>query len=181
VPRDAVDRAVGIHFNAIFAGWIGGAIADHRDEMTPYAIAFAEEMAEKAAGATFYDGLECEARVHEVVGQVLEEHDALLCATVATRGLVAGDDYVGYGPEVAGEPLPHYFDTMLTAVFNVCSRCPVLAVPSGFADNGVPTGIQIVGRTYDDVVPFRLGAALERLRPWLDAPARRPMSAQIPA
>jgi len=34
---------------------------------------------------------------------------------------------------------------------NILSDCPVLSVPSGFADNGVPTGIQIVGRPFDDV------------------------------
>ena len=59
-------------------------------------------------------------------------------------------------------------------VFNLFSRCPVLNVPSGFADNGVPTGIQIVGRTYDDLTPFRVGRACERARPWFDAPERRP-------
>jgi aspartyl-tRNA(Asn)/glutamyl-tRNA(Gln) amidotransferase subunit A len=42
----------------------------------------------------------------------------------------------------------------------------VLAVPSGFAPNGVPTGIQIVGKTYDDEAVFRAGAAYERVRPW---------------
>ena len=63
---------------------------------------------------------------------------------------------------------------MLTAPFNILSRCPVLAVPSGVADNGVPTGIQIVGRTYDDETVFRVGTALEKVQPWFDVPARRP-------
>jgi Asp-tRNA(Asn)/Glu-tRNA(Gln) amidotransferase A subunit family amidase len=38
----------------------------------------------------------------------------------------------------------------------------------------VPTGIQVVARTYDDVTAFRVGAALELLRPWLDHPDRQP-------
>jgi hypothetical protein len=59
-----------------------------------------------------------------------------------------------------------YFDALLTPLFNLASRCPVLNVPSGFADNGVPTGVQIVARTYDDVTAFRVGAALERVRPF---------------
>ena len=42
----------------------------------------------------------------------------------------------------------------------------MLGVPSGVASNGVPTGVQIVGRTFDDVSAFRIGAALERVRPW---------------
>jgi Asp-tRNA(Asn)/Glu-tRNA(Gln) amidotransferase A subunit family amidase len=63
---------------------------------------------------------------------------------------------------------------MMTPLFNVASRCPVLAVPSGFASNGIPTGIQIVGRSYDDESVFRAGAAFESVRPWFDAPERRP-------
>ena len=51
----------------------------------------------------------------------------------------------------------------------------MLNVPSGFADNNVPTGLQIVGRTFDDATTFQIGAALERERPWLDAPERRPL------
>ena len=91
------------------------------------------------------------------------------CARRSARaGCVAGDDYVGHGLEVGGEQLEFYFARLLTPVFNIMSRCPVLNVPSGFADNGVPTGVQIVGRTYDDVTAFRVGAALERERPWLD-------------
>jgi amidase len=37
----------------------------------------------------------------------------------------------------------------------------VLALPSGRAANGVPTGIQLVGRTYDDAAVFRAGLAFE--------------------
>jgi Asp-tRNA(Asn)/Glu-tRNA(Gln) amidotransferase A subunit family amidase len=38
----------------------------------------------------------------------------------------------------------------------------------------VPTGLQIVGRPYDDVAVFRAAAAFERLRPLYDRPERRP-------
>ena len=62
----------------------------------------------------------------------------------------------------------------MTYPFNICSRCPVMSVPSGFARNGVPTGLQIVGRTYDDVSVFRAAAAFEAARPWLDTEERRP-------
>jgi amidase len=88
--------------------------------------------------------------------------------------LLADDDYVGHGLEVGGEQLDFYFGGLLTPVFNIMSRCPVLNVPSGFADNGVPTGLQIAARTYEDATVFRLGAALERERPWLDVEERRP-------
>ena len=62
----------------------------------------------------------------------------------------------------------------MTSLFNMFSRCPVLAVPSGMTDAGLPTGIQIVGRPCDDAMVFRIARALERERPWLDDPSRRP-------
>ena len=62
----------------------------------------------------------------------------------------------------------------MTYPFNMLSRCPVMSLPSGFASNGVPTGIQIVGRTFDDVSVFRTAAAYERAAPVLDWGAVRP-------
>jgi amidase len=39
----------------------------------------------------------------------------------------------------------------------------VLAVPSGKTSHGVPTGIQIVGKTYRDADVFRFGIAYESI------------------
>jgi aspartyl-tRNA(Asn)/glutamyl-tRNA(Gln) amidotransferase subunit A len=62
----------------------------------------------------------------------------------------------------------------MTLIFNMCSRCPVLVVPCGRSRDGVPLGIQIVGRTYDDVSVFRAAAAFAAARPWYAEPATRP-------
>jgi Asp-tRNA(Asn)/Glu-tRNA(Gln) amidotransferase A subunit family amidase len=174
VPRADVVRASAIHFQLGFGAWIAGEVARHPDAVTAYAAAFPDGMARDAAGGTLLEKHELEARIYAPVGALLERYDALVCPTVGTRGLVAGDDYVDHGIEVDGQELPHYFEAMLTPVFNVMSRCPVLAVPSGRASNGVPTGVQIVARTYEDETAFRVGAALEGVCPWLDEPERRP-------
>ncbi len=58
----------------------------------------------------------------------------------------------------------HGYD--MTEIFNFVSQCPALSVPSGFAADGLPTALQIVGRRYDDLSVLRIGAALERVRPW---------------
>jgi amidase len=63
----------------------------------------------------------------------------------------------------------------MTTPFNTMSRCPVLSVPSGRASNGVPTGIQIVGRTYCDADVFRAGMAFETaVGGWYGKAATRP-------
>jgi Asp-tRNA(Asn)/Glu-tRNA(Gln) amidotransferase A subunit family amidase len=170
VPRAQVMRASAIHYDAIFGAWIAEQAAAHPDEITAYAAAFGPTIAEMAQGGSVIEGLAMEAALYEPVGALLDDYDALVCPTAGTRGLAAGEDYVDHGLEVGGEQLDAYSESMLTIPFNLFSRCPVLAVPSGFADNGVPTGVQIVGRTYDDETVFRLGAALEQQRPWADTP-----------
>jgi amidase len=166
VPRDKVQRATAIHFHLAFGAWIGSECAAHPDETTAYARRFAEWAAQEAEGGTFLEELELEGALYPPVGTLLERYDALLCPTVGTVGLLADDDYTETRLEVDGETLDYYFASMLTPVFNVMSRCPVLNVPSGFAANGVPTGLQIAGRTYEDETVFRVGAALEQVRPW---------------
>jgi aspartyl-tRNA(Asn)/glutamyl-tRNA(Gln) amidotransferase subunit A len=44
-------------------------------------------------------------------------------------------------------------------------------VPAGFTDDGLPIGLQIVGRHLDDPLVLRAAAAFEAAAPWAD---RRP-------
>jgi aspartyl-tRNA(Asn)/glutamyl-tRNA(Gln) amidotransferase subunit A len=162
-----------IHFGVIFGPSIGQLIADHREHMTSYAIRFGEETA-TIKKEDFLRGLEIEGRIYAHLGEVLRRYRVLICPTFAVPALEAGEEYVDRGPLVNGKAVPEWYDTMMTLPFNICSRCPVMSVPSGLSRDGVPTGLQIVGRTYDDVSVFRAGAAFERIQPWLDVPARRP-------
>ena len=66
------------------------------------------------------------------------------------------------------------FGWFLTRPLTMLIRCPVLSVPSGFASNGVPTGLQIVGRTYDDTSVFRAAAAYESAASWCDWASNQP-------
>jgi Asp-tRNA(Asn)/Glu-tRNA(Gln) amidotransferase A subunit family amidase len=91
------------------------------------------------------------------LGATLTRYDALICPSIARTCWPAE------GCEPAVDLL---IADLMTWPFNVVSRCPVLSVPSGFASNGVPTGVQIVGRTYDDLAVLRIGANLERELDW---------------
>ena len=57
------------------------------------------------------------------------------------------------------------------------SRCPVLNVPSGFADNGVPTGCRSPGGPTTTRSSSASAPRSSAVRPWLDADARRPQVA----
>jgi Asp-tRNA(Asn)/Glu-tRNA(Gln) amidotransferase A subunit family amidase len=59
-----------------------------------------------------------------------------------------------------------YVGWIMTNPFNLVSQCPAMSIPSGFADTGILTGIQIVGKTFDDLSVFRAAAAFEKAKPW---------------
>jgi amidase len=174
LPQAEIMRAAAIHFHLGFANDVELINRKHPDLVTPYAVEFPRWADAYGEGGTLTEKLQLEGHLYLRLSDVFESHDALIAPTCGTRGLKAGDDYVGHGLEVGGRTVELYLEAVMTPVFNVFSRCPVLNVPSGFANNGVPTGIQIVGRTYDDLTPFRIGAACEQARPWLDRPERRP-------
>lgn len=58
------------------------------------------------------------------------------------------------------------------AVLTRCGRpinylgVPSLVIPAGFTDNGLPFGVQLVGRPFDEALLFRIGRAYEREAQW---------------
>ncbi|MEU7016582.1 amidase [Streptomyces sp. NPDC046385] len=171
ITRAQVRKASMIHFGSVFGPYVASVAAEHAELLTSYALAFAEDSAAYVAEpGSFLEGLVVEGEVQAVLGALLDRHDVLLCPTLAIPAFDADDDYTSTKVVVDGVTLDHYMDAALTTVFNIASRCPVLSVPSGFASNGVPTGVQVVGRTYDDTTVFRTAAAIEAVRPWTGIP-----------
>jgi aspartyl-tRNA(Asn)/glutamyl-tRNA(Gln) amidotransferase subunit A len=66
-------------------------------------------------------------------------------------------------------------NTTQTIPFNVTGN-PALAMPTGFSTSGLPLGMQIVGRAFDESTVLRIGAAYEAAAGWT---ARRPLELPI--
>ena len=102
--------------------------------------------------------------------QFMERYDLLLTPTLPVTAFTAGDDYPG---EINGQPTTYLSWTAFTYPFNITGQ-PAATVPCGFASDGLPVGLQIVGRWRDDVTVLRASAAFEALAPWADK--RPPLS-----
>jgi Asp-tRNA(Asn)/Glu-tRNA(Gln) amidotransferase A subunit family amidase len=61
----------------------------------------------------------------------------------------------------------------MTSVFNLVAPCPALSVPCGWDLDGMPVGLQIVGRRWREDTVLRIGRALEIAIP--DATRRPPL------
>ena len=169
---EIIKRAARIHFGMIFGPSIREIYAEHSGELTSYTRNFVAE-SDQVHKDDFVVGLGLESQIYAPLGQLLEDFDALVCPTFAVPALTAEYD-PGQPVEVNGRTSADWMDVLMTLPFNIASRCPVISVPSGLSRDGVPTGLSIVGKTYDDVTVFRIAVAHEERLPWLDAPARRP-------
>ncbi len=171
--RDDVAFASGAHFGTIFGPWIATYSRKHRKIMTDYALDFAD-WSKTLRKEDFLKGLEIEAQMYKSLGALFQKYRILLCPTLPLPATKAGESYVKRKLRINGKPQQSINHWLMTICFNIMSRCPVMSMPSGLASNGVPTGLSIVGRTYDDVSVFRAAAAFERAQPWYTTPALLP-------
>jgi aspartyl-tRNA(Asn)/glutamyl-tRNA(Gln) amidotransferase subunit A len=89
-------------------------------------------------------------------GQVLGTYDAIITA----NGLAPAPRFDEFPADVP--PM----STLQTMPFNVTGN-PTLAIPTGFSKSGLPLGMQIVGRAFDEPTVLRIGAAYEAAAGWI--------------
>lgn len=160
------------YLGLLFGASIARFLRRHRHELTDYALAFGEE-SQRISAEDYLSSLEVAGEMYNTLGPILEKYRVLVCPTLALPAVPADHNPVRDRVRINGIEVDPELGWCLTYPFNTLSRCPVMSMPSGQAVNGVPTGVQIVGRTYDDVSVFRAAAALEAADPWY-TPARRP-------
>ena len=69
-----------------------------------------------------------------------------------------------YPTEIAGVKMATYIDWMKSCYYISLVGNPAMSVPAGFTPEGLPVGIQIVGRHHDDWGLLQMGHAFEQAR-----------------
>ena len=150
------------HWDAYYATLLSDLLPQWRDKMDPRLV----ETVERGMAMTAVDLKRLEfvqTELWQKLLPVLTEHQALICPTTALPAPHLDETEFGYLDEDG-----RYRGLELTFPFNLVSRCPALAVPSGFTADGLPTSVQIVGRRFDDLGVLRVGAAVENAVNWAD-------------
>jgi len=77
-----------------------------------------------------------------------------------------------YVREIDGTPMQNYIDWMRSAYYVTMTGHPAISVPCGFTAEGLPVGVQIVGRYRDEWGVLQLAHAFEQATQfWRQAPA----------
>jgi amidase/aspartyl-tRNA(Asn)/glutamyl-tRNA(Gln) amidotransferase subunit A len=142
-------------------------LGDHRDDFPPEYLHWVEE-AQRMSGLDFFRDQAIRTEVYNGVQGVLNTYDLLITPTLACLPVDNTDDGNTVGPSsINGEEIDPLIGWCLTYFVNFTGH-PAASVPAGLAD-GLPVGMQIIGRRYADDDVLAASAAFERLRPWNDS------------
>jgi len=156
-------------WRTIFLGGIGARLApylDRRDQIDPGLLPIVEE-ATKLPPTKYVQAWFDRLAWWQHARAFFERYDLLLTPTVACPPLRIGEFYPA---EIGGVPVGRDAASVFTYIFNMTGQ-PAATVPCGFTKAGLPVGLQIIGRRFDDVTVLRASAAFEAARPWAQ---RRP-------
>jgi amidase len=97
-------------------------------------------------------------RLYERVRRFFENFDFLLLPVTQVAPFDIETDWVR---EIDGVQMETYVDWMKSCYYISVTGHPALSVPAGFTEDGLPVGIQIVGRYRGELDVLRLGHAFE--------------------
>lgn len=147
-------------------GWaatIADLLESSRDQLTDYTIWFVEN-ALNSTPADFIQSLQTTVEMYNRFGPMMDEYHIFICPTLATSKVPAEFTWPASDVEINGKVKATVEERWsLTYPFNMLSRCPVISMPSGLSDNGVPTAIQIVSRSFDDQRVITAAKAYEQV------------------
>jgi len=136
----------------------GPALAQHRDVLKPEAIAEIE-LGQSLTTAAVADAMVRHGQLLDRMRRFEERYAFTLCAV---NQLPPFDAKLDWPKEIAGVRMEHYIAWQKSCYWLTATFRPALSVPAGFTHEGLPVGIQIVGRYRDDFGVLQLGAAFEQ-------------------
>ena len=152
-------------------------LGEHRSDLPPEFLRWLDHVAGMSA-MEYFDDNSMRTQVFDALQAVMGDHRLLVSPTLAcmpvenlTNGETRGPTVIE-GVEV--DPLIGWCMTYFT---NFTGQ-PAASLPAGLVD-GLPVGMQVIGRRGADLDVFAASAAFERVRPWdhiYDIPANRPLT-----
>ena len=152
------------------AATLGPLLEKNRDRMKPEAIGEIEAGL-KVTGAEVARAMIQHGELLDRVRRFEEKYEFTVCAVNQVPPFDASLDWP---KTIDGVKMDHYVAWMKSAYWISTTFRPAISVPAGFTSDGLPVGIQIVGRYRDDFGVLQIGHAFEQATGARKKAARHP-------
>lgn len=137
---------------------------EKRKLLKPEAI-FEYEGSLKYSGQDIFKASQKRGEWYLTVLKLFDKYDFL---AVPTAQIFPFDKTLHWPQEVAGKTMDTYHRWMeVVTPWTLCG-CPIVAIPAGFNENGVPMGIQVIGRPRGDFELLQFAYAYEKSKDWFN-------------
>ncbi|HTH99884.1 MAG TPA: amidase [Acidisoma sp.] len=161
-------RTISVHYAAIAEHWKADGLdllGDHADELTPDFRVMLESAGRVGAVEHALDDV-LRTHVFDALEDVLDRYDVIISPTLAVPPVLNATDGNTRGPsEINGEAVDPLIGWCMTYPINFTGH-PAISIPAGLTSDGLPVGLQIIGRRHADESVLAVAAAVERMRPW---------------
>ncbi len=140
-----------------FAAWFGPLLREHPGQVGPN-VAWNVRRGLELTTADLARATALRAAVADRVSAFFAEFDVLACPATQVAPFDAGLDWVH---EIDGVPQRTYLDWMASAYLISVTGLPAVSVPAGFTEEGLPVGLQLVGRRRGEWDLLALASAFE--------------------
>ncbi len=137
---------------------VGPLLEHHRDQIKDTVIWNAEQ-GRTVTGPQLADAEKKRTRLYHRVREFMTTREFLILPVTQLPPFDVG---TAYPTEINGVRLPTYIDWMRACSDITVTGLPAVSVPCGFTRDGLPVGIQIVGRHHDDWGVLQLAHAFEQ-------------------
>lgn len=146
-------------------------LGDHPDDLPPEYRRWLD-VGYSMSALEFVRDQEMRTEVYDAIQGVFADYDLVVGPTLACLPVDNADDGNTVGPtEINGVEVDPLIGWCPTYLFNYTGH-PAASIPAGMSDDGLPVGMQIIGRRYADIDVLAASATFEQLRPWADTYAR---------
>ena len=138
---------------------LGPLLDQHRDKMKPEAV-WQIELGRDLTGDAIAKAMQLHGTLMQRMRRFQEKYEFLICAV---NQVPPFDARLDWPQEIDGVKMETYLDWMKSAYWITSTFCPAISVPAGFTPDGLPVGIQLVGRYRDDLGVLQLAHAFEQM------------------
>ncbi|QJQ95983.1 MULTISPECIES: amidase [Halomonadaceae] len=156
---EGADRAFAVLRAVLFSGHHRDLLLKYPDKVGPN-IKLNVEEGERYSVLDVVDALNLQTRLYRHWQAFFDQHDFILAPTTT---ISPRDWHELYPREIDGQPTDSYYHWLSMAYASTLAGHPSITLPAGLDRNGLPFGLQIIGRRGEDLATLAFARELETL------------------